>query len=68
MASYGFHPEALREFADAAEYYVREASAGVAEAFINAVEAGIRDVVAAPTRWRIVEEPSIRRYLCRPFP
>ena len=32
-ASYGFHPEALFEYAEATNYYLHEASARVADAF-----------------------------------
>jgi plasmid stabilization system protein ParE len=68
MATCGFHPEALLEYADATNYYLRRASPRVAEAFIIAVESAIRGVLAAPARWRVVEEPGIRRYVCRRFP
>ena len=37
-ASYGFHPEALFEYAEATNYYLREASARVADRFVTAVE------------------------------
>jgi plasmid stabilization system protein ParE len=67
-ATYGFHPEALLEYAEATGYYLREASAGVAESFIEEVEAAVSEVVAAPTRWRVVEEPQIRRYVFTRFP
>jgi plasmid stabilization system protein ParE len=69
MSSYGFHPDALLEYAEATNYYLREASTHVAEAFIAAVDGAIAGIVAAPTRWRVAEEPGIRRYvLRRPFP
>lgn len=68
MATYGFHPEALLEYAEAAQYYLREAPPGVAEAFITAVESAVDGILAAPTQWRIVEEPGIRRYVFRRFP
>ena len=32
MATYGFHPEAPLEYAEAAQYFLREAPPGVAEA------------------------------------
>jgi hypothetical protein len=56
MPTYGFHPEALLEYAEAAQYYVREAPPGVAEAFITAVESAVEGILAAPTQWRIVED------------
>ena len=68
MADYGFHPDALLEYADATTYYLREASATVAERFVAAVEAAVGSVVAAPDRWRVIEEPGIRRYVFRRFP
>ena len=68
MPSYGFHPDALLEYAEAAGYFAREAPPEVAEGFVASVEAGIAAVLAAPERWRIVEEPAIRRYVLRRFP
>ena len=66
--SYGFHPEALFEYAEATNYFLHEASARVADSFISSVESAVAALVAAPTRWRIVEEPEIRRYVFRRFP
>ena len=43
-------------------------SARVAEAFVTAVEFAIAALVAAPGRWRAVEEPEIRRYVFSRFP
>jgi toxin ParE1/3/4 len=68
MPSHGFHPEALIEFADAIEYYLRKASPRVADAFIATVESGIREVLESPDRWRVVDQPDIRRYVFRRFP
>ena len=48
MSDHAFHPDALLEYADATTYYLREASATVAEAFVGAVEAAVVSVVAAP--------------------
>jgi plasmid stabilization system protein ParE len=67
-AGYSFHPEALFEYEEAADYYLREASVEVAEQFVTVVEAAIVSLVAAPTRWRIIEEPEIRRYVFSRFP
>ncbi|RYD74923.1 MAG: type II toxin-antitoxin system RelE/ParE family toxin, partial [Verrucomicrobiaceae bacterium] len=50
--SYSFHPEALLEYAEAANYYLNEASPQVADRFVTAVESAIAGLVAAPTRWR----------------
>jgi plasmid stabilization system protein ParE len=68
MANYGFHPDALIEYAEATTYYVRERSPSVAEAFEAAVESAIKLIVVTPDRWRVVEEPGIRRYVFRRFP
>jgi len=68
MANYGFHPDALLEYAEATTYYVRERSPSVAEAFEAAVESAIKLIVATPDRWRVVEEPGIRRYVFKRFP
>ena len=66
--SYGFHPEALFEYAEATDYFLHEASARVADTFISSVESAVATLVAAPTRWRIVEVPEIRRYVFSRFP
>ncbi len=63
-----FHPEALLEYADATNYYLREVSPEVAQAFVIAVESAIGVILAAPTRWRVVQEPDVRRYVFRRFP
>jgi len=68
MAICGFHPEALLEYDDATNYYLREASVQVAEAFITAVETAVAHIGSAPTRWRVVDAPDIRRYVFRRFP
>ena len=68
MTTYGFHPEAVLEYAEAAQYYLREAPPGIAEAFVSAVESGVGAIRANPTQWRVVEEPGIRRYVFRRFP
>jgi hypothetical protein len=46
MPVYGFHPEALLEFAEATSYYLREASPQVADAFVGAVESAIDGLLA----------------------
>jgi len=68
MPSHDFHPEARIELADATEYYFHEASPRVAKAFSAAVESAIRQVLESPNRWRVVEQPEIRRYVFRRFP
>ena len=67
-ASYGFHPEALFEYAEATNYYLHEASPRVADRFVQTVESAVAALVADPTRWRVVEEPEIRRYVFSRFP
>lgn len=48
MPSFGFHPDALLEYAEAAAYYAREASPEVAEGLLASVESGLAAVLAAP--------------------
>ena len=67
-ASYGFHPEALFEYAEATNSYLHEASSRVADRFVTKVESAVAALVAAPTRWRVVEEPEMRRYVFSRFP
>jgi toxin ParE1/3/4 len=66
--SHAFHPEALFEYAEAAEHYLRDASPHVAERFATTVETAVATVVAAPTRWPVTEEPEIRRFVFTGFP
>jgi len=66
--SYGFHPEALFEYAEATNYYLREASQRVADGFVAAVESAVATLVGVPMRWRVVEDPEIRRYIFSRFP
>ena len=61
-----FHPEALQEFEDAAHYYA-DCQEGLDLRFVAAIDAAIRQIVAAPERWRIFEE-DVRRYVTRVFP
>lgn len=68
MVGYSFHPAALLEYAEAANYYVREASTGTAHGFVTRIESAIHELRKSPTRWRVVEEPGIRRYVLRRFP
>ncbi len=67
-ASCGFHPEALSEYAEATHYYLREASPRVADGFVTAVESAVTALLEAPTRWPVVEEPEIRRFVFSRFP
>ncbi len=63
---YEFHPEALVEYGQAAQYYASRQD-GLDVRFIETVEAAIRSIVAAPERWRILEL-DVRRYLTKVFP
>jgi plasmid stabilization system protein ParE len=67
-ASFKFHPGALFDYSEATSYYVRAASAHTADLFVSDVECAISALVAAPNRWRVVEEPDIRRYVFSRFP
>ena len=67
-ACYGFHPEALFEYAETTNYYLREASVRVADRFVATVESAVAALVADPTRWRVVDDPEIRRYVFSRFP
>jgi plasmid stabilization system protein ParE len=68
MPSYGFHSEAADEYLAATQYYLDHASPLVAAAFVAEVEAAIQMLLASPTRWAVIEEPRIRRYLLKHFP
>ena|SRR5207244_1168712 len=68
MASYGFHSEAAEEYLAATQYYLDHASPLVAAAFVAEVEAAIQTLLASPTRWAVIDEPQIRRYLLTRFP
>jgi toxin ParE1/3/4 len=68
MATYGFHPEALAEYSEAANFYLEHASALIAASFVAEVETSISKVLVNPETWRVVEPPSIRHYLMHRFP
>jgi hypothetical protein len=40
----------------------------VADGFVTAVESAVAQLVADPTRWRVIEDPEIRRYVFSRFP
>ncbi len=63
---YVFHPEALKEYAQAVEYYLQKNSK-IAQAFIDAIEETIYRIRETPTRYSIFDE-DIRRCLTRKFP
>jgi plasmid stabilization system protein ParE len=68
MVEYAFHPDALLEYAEATNYYLRTASPEIAERFVTLVESAIKAILAAPDRWTVVEKPGTRRYLLNRFP
>jgi toxin ParE1/3/4 len=64
--NFRFADQALAEFIAAGQYYNQQVP-GLGDALVNEVEAGVRQIVAAPLRWRAVED-DVRRYLVRRFP
>lgn len=63
---HAFHPEAAREFAEAVKFY-RQRGRHLGKRFDQEVRVAIAKILAAPHRWRILEE-DVRRYLVRVFP
>lgn len=61
---YRFHPDADREFGEAAAWY--EERAGLAAEFIAAVRAKIEEITLAPRRWRLLR--GVRRAFVGRFP
>jgi plasmid stabilization system protein ParE len=61
-----FNDEALAELIAAGKYYNQQVP-GLGIEFADEVEAGVRNVMAAPHAWRIIED-EVRRYLVRRFP
>jgi toxin ParE1/3/4 len=68
MVTYGFHPEALAEYSEAANFYLEHASALIAASFVAEVEMSISKVLVDPEIRRVIEAPGIRRYLMHRFP
>lgn len=68
MRTYGFHPEALAEYHDAANFYLEQASPLIAASFLAEVETSVLKILGNPETWRVVEPPGIRRYLIHRFP
>jgi toxin ParE1/3/4 len=60
------HPEAEREFTEAALYYERQLS-GLGADFIAAVSEAVADLRQFPHRWRLIDAV-VRRGLLRRFP
>lgn len=68
MSGFRFHPQALGEFQASALYYQQQAGQRIATTFVATIEGSIKDIASAPKTWPIIDEPSIRRYVCRRFP
>jgi plasmid stabilization system protein ParE len=68
MRTYGFHPEALAEYHDAANFYLEQASPLIAASFLAEVETSVLKILGNPETWRVVEAQGIRRYLIHRFP
>ena len=63
---YVFHPEALKEYADAVRYYTEQRTE-VAQAFINAIDDAVYRVRESPTRYNAIDD-DVRRCMTRRFP
>ena len=63
---YEFHPEALEEYREAANWYGNR-EPHLALRFVSEVEDAIGRIVDSPERWRIIEE-DVRRCLTHVFP
>ncbi|WP_042711203.1 type II toxin-antitoxin system RelE/ParE family toxin [Crocosphaera watsonii WH 8501] len=63
---YVFHPEALKEYADAVRYYTEQRTE-VAQAFINAIEDAVYRVRESSTRYNAIDD-DVRRCMTRRFP
>jgi plasmid stabilization system protein ParE len=63
---YEFHPEALREFEEAAKYYA-ECQSDLDVRFIASVEKALARVSESPTLFRVIEG-NVRRCLVGDFP
>lgn len=61
-----FHPDALAEYEEAARCYAG-CQEGLDLRFMASVEAVVRQIGAAPDRWRILER-DVRRCLTKVFP
>jgi toxin ParE1/3/4 len=61
-----YHPLAEAELVEAARYYEERAPA-LGGQFLDAVNAGVREIRQAPGRWQLVEG-NVRRYMLSRFP
>jgi toxin ParE1/3/4 len=55
MMRYVFHPEALAEYAEAAQYYATQ-NAPIAQDFVNAIEAAIGKIRDNLERHSLIED------------
>lgn len=60
------HPEATAELTEAGQVYEQKVPS-LGGQFLDAVDEAVAVIVAAPERWRIIEE-DVRRYLMPRFP
>jgi toxin ParE1/3/4 len=60
------HPEATAELTEAGQVYEQKVPT-LGSQFLDAVDLAVADIVAAPYRWRIIEE-EVRRFLMPRFP
>jgi toxin ParE1/3/4 len=60
---YEFHPAALKEYADAVQFFAQQDRQ---QDFIDTIENAIFRIIGAPERWPILED-QIRRYLTLKF-
>ncbi len=63
---YAFHPEARLEYREAAAFYEGRRP-GLGAAFTREIEAASDEILAAPDRWRLIEQ-DVRRCLAHIFP
>ena len=61
-----FHPEAALEFEEAVRFY-KQRGRNLGKRLAHEVRATIQKIVAAPERWRVLEQ-DVRRCLVRVFP
>ena len=64
--NYYFHPEALHEYTEAAQYYSK-ISPSLASAFVTQIENGINQILQYPQAWQPIET-DVRRCLIKRFP
>ena len=64
--TYSFHPEAESEFVEAINYY-EGCEPGLGEDFALEVNSTIRNILAFPTAWPVLDGP-VRRCLTNRFP